>query len=464
MSDATSPWLSISEILAGIETGDFGALDLVESALSRSNALDPRLRAWSHLWPERARKRAEQLDALPARHRGALHGVPIAVKDLCDVRGEPTDAGTVVLGDRPATEDATVVHRLEEAGAVILGKLKMTEGALSAHHPSVEPPVNPWKADRWTGISSSGSGVAVAGGLCTAALGTDTGGSIRFPSSACGIVGLKPTHGRASLAGVYPLAPSLDHIGPMARSVDDVARLFGVMAGPDPRDPTTLRVPPPAFESPGTVAGLRIGFDRAYCETDVDPEIASAVGQVRGALESAGAHVCDVEIPPVETLLAAWLPICAAEVANAHAKTFPVQRDQYGDDLARMIDLGRSLTGQAVADAWHHRTAYTRQMAAVFEACDVFVCPGLAVRFAANANLGDDPPPDGATAAMRFTLPFNLTGNPSLTLPCGMDDEGAPIGVQLVGPSLSEARLLGLGGGLEASGVCRTRHPELALS
>ncbi len=457
---AASPWLSIDAITNGIEQRHFRVVELVDALLERIASTDPQLHAYSSLWPERARARAAELDGIAGARRGALHGVMIAVKDLCDVRGEPTRAGTTALGDTVAEKDATVVRRLEAAGAVILGKLRMTEGAYTSHHPSIEPPRNPWNPARWTGISSSGSGVAVAAGLCTAALGTDTGGSIRFPSAACGVVGLKPTHGRVSLAGVFPLAPSLDHIGPMARSVDDVKRVFAVIAGPDERDPCTLHESLVSKRVAIDVAGLRVGFDPDYCEDGVDPEVRDAVAHALAELQAAGAMRQHVRMPRIDSALSAWLPICAAEVANAHAATFPSKREMYGPDLARLIEIGRASTGRALAEAFGHRLAYTRQLAPVFEDCDLIVCPAVAMRWPAETNLGGANPPDGAFTAMRFTLPFNLSGHPSLTLPVALDSAGAPIGFQLVGQLGGESTLLALGSALEARGVGRIGHPS----
>jgi amidase len=460
-----APWHSIAGITEAIAEGAFSVAELVEATLARIDRREERLHAWSRLWPERARARAKSLDALPPDARGPLHGVPIAVKDLCDVAGEPTRAGTVALGGVPAREDATVVRRLVEAGAVVLGKVKMTEGAFTTHHPSVEPPVNPWRADRWTGISSSGSGVAVAAGECTAAIGTDTGGSIRYPSAACGLVGLKPTHGRVSLAGVFPLAPSLDHVGPMARSVDDVARLFAVLAGPDPRDPATWPVPPPDLASLAPLAGaraaagLRVGFDPEACSDGVDDAVEAGVARILEALGREGAEIREIALPPVAPALAAWLPICASEAARAHAYAFPSRRDEYGASLATLLETGLGLTAVDLAAAWQQRIAHARQWAGVYDACDVVVCPGLAVRFPADLDLAARPAPDGAMTAMRFTLPFDLTGDPTLSLPCGHDAEGAPVGIQLAGPSLSEPRLLGLGGLIEARGETAVGHP-----
>ncbi len=457
-------WLGVEALCQGFETGDLEVGAVVDAFLRRIERLDPELRAYSVVWPDRARRAAERLDAV--RDEGAplgpLHGVPIALKDLCDVAGEPTHAGTTVLGESPAVADAEVVARLEAAGAVLLGKVKMTEGAFVAHHPSVTPPVNPWNAARWTGISSSGSGVAVAAGLCTAALGTDTGGSIRYPSAACGLSGLKPTHGRVSLRGVFPLAESLDHIGPMARSVDDVARIFPVLCGHDPSDPWSLASNPPVA-TPSALAphvqGVRIGLDRRYCEADVDAEVVAALHAALDVLRGLGAELVELELPTPDDVLGAWVPLAAAEVAAAHAATFPSRADDYGPELREVIELGLSVDGRAVADAWKRRQAFARRLEACFDRVDVLVAPVIPTRFAADTNLADLAAHPAAGIAIRFTSPFNSSGSPSLTLPSGFDDEGAPIGFQLIGAHRDEARLLALGAAFQGATGWHARRP-----
>ena len=221
--------LSLSDVTRRVKSGALTAVRVVETMLERVERLDPELGAYVLVLGDRALERAHGLDAAMSRGEapGSLQGAPIALKDLLCTRGIATTCGTKVLANWQPDEDATVVQRLEAAGAVVLGKGKLTEGAFSEHHPSVRPPINPWRPDRWTGVSSSGSGVAVAAGLAHGAIGTDTGGSIRFPSAACGLVGIKPTYGRVSRHGVFPLAESLDHVGAMTRTVEDAARMLG---------------------------------------------------------------------------------------------------------------------------------------------------------------------------------------------------------------------------------------------
>lgn len=471
-------WLGIDDIQNEIQKGSLRASSVAEAFLERIERLDPNLAAYSVVFAERARATAARLDAHHASGEplGMLHAVPIALKDLCDVAGEPTRAGTTALGDSPATENAEVVDRLEAAGAIILGKVKMTEGAFVKHHPSVTPPVNPWNRDRWTGISSSGSGVSVASGMCTAALGTDTGGSIRYPSAACGLTGLKPTHGRVSLRGVFPLADSLDHIGPMGRSVQDVARIFSVLCGHDPRDPWSLAQNPAAALASALVPsarGARIGFDRRYSEDGVEPEVRAAVSAALEVYRGLGAEIVEFELPSLDEVLGAWIFLGSAEIANAHARTYPSKRAEYGAELAETIETGLKVTGRDVAQAWKTRIAFSRRLMGLFgaggdtpsasrpKAFDAILAPVIPGRFPADANLGDVASLPGAAAAMRFTSPFNLSGSPSLTLPGGFDPEGAPIGFQLVGPHLAESSLLALGAAFQAATDYHKIHPAL---
>ncbi len=471
-------WLGIDELQLEFAKGELTAADVTESFLARIDRLDPSLQAFSALWPERARATALRLDATQKSGEPllALHGVPVALKDLCDVAGEPTRAGTTALGDTPATENAEVVDRLEAAGAVILGKVKMTEGAFVMHHETVTPPVNPWNPDRWTGISSSGSGVSVAAGLCTAALGTDTGGSIRYPSAACGLTGLKPTHGRVSLRGVYPLADSLDHIGPMTRSVADTARVFSVLCGHDPGDPWSLAHNPPVATASALVPSMRgtkIGFDVSYCEEDVDSVVTEAVRGVIDVLRDLGAEIVEFSLPAMNEAIAAWVFLGSAEIATAHAETYPSKKDQYGAALAESIETGRNVSGREVAHAWKTRLAFTRRLEGCFEAggetcpvtapegLDAILAPVIPSPFRANTDLGDLARTPTASVAMRFTSPFNLSGSPSLTMPAGFDAEGAPIGFQLVGAHRDESRLLALGSAFQAATDWHKRHPAL---
>ena len=301
-------WLTLTDAAERIAAGALSPVELTQAVLARIERLDPALHAYLAVLPEPAlaAARAAEAEIVAGRRRGPLHGIPVAAKDLCDLRGTATTCASRVLDDRIATADATCVTRLTDAGAVIVGKTNLTEFALMGYHPTRPIPINPWNAASSTGGSSSGSGVAVAAGLCFAALGTDTGGSIRIPSAWCGTVGLKPTYGRVSRAGVFPLGASLDHIGPMARSVADAAHVLDALAGLDPRDATTLRLPPPrcAAALGGDVRGVRIGWDEAYATTMVLPEVADAVYAAVDHLARLGAEIVRVRLPAVEEVVA----------------------------------------------------------------------------------------------------------------------------------------------------------------
>ena len=264
--------------------------------------------------------------------RGPLHGIPLGLKDLCDTNFAPTAAGMPTRRTFVPAANATVVDRLEAAGAVILGKLSMSEGAFSEHRNELPVPVNPWNGKYWTGTSSSGSAVATAAGFCFGAIASDTGGSIRYPAACQGITGLKPTWGRVSRHGIFPLAPTLDHVGPMARTAADCAVILAAIAGPDPRDPTAAQnsVPDYLGNIGGAIGGLRIGFDPASAHNDARPEVGTALARMLDVLAGLGARIVEIEFPPVEDVVAAWVDLCACEVAAVHKDNFDAHAENYG--------------------------------------------------------------------------------------------------------------------------------------
>ena len=339
-------YLSLDEVARRLKARKLSSVEVTQAILGRIERLDPRLKAYATLTTERALADAARLDAETAAgtSRGPLHGVPIAVKDLCNTAGVTTAAGMTIHRNHVPTRDATVVARLKAAGAVILGKLQMTEGAYGLHHPEISPPVNPWNAAYWPGVSSSGSGVATASGLCFASLGSDTGGSIRFPSTMNGLTGLKPTWGRVSRAGVFALAESLDHVGPMCRSALDAALVLGVIAGADPDDPTAvpLAVPDYAGSIDGGVKGRRLGILTNLIGMDSDSR--RALDGAAAALQGAGAVPVDVVLPDFDEAALKWRQLCGVEAALAHEATFPSRRGEYGAEFASLLDLGRGLS------------------------------------------------------------------------------------------------------------------------
>ena len=457
-------WMTLGEASAALAVGRLSSRELTRHTLDRIAALDGSLHAFTEVLDERALATATERDEERAAGgtRSALHGIPIAVKDLCDLTGVATRAGTTVLGHEPAAASAAVVERLEAAGAVIVGKLAQTEGAYASHHPSVTKPVNPWDASRWTGISSSGSGVATAAGLCFASLGTDTGGSIRFPSGACGLVGLKPTYGRVSRRGVYPLCASLDHVGPMTRSVRDAAVVLGAIAGEDGGDATTLADAVPDYPDAcdAGVEGMTIGIDdRALAVCDDD--IAAAVAGVGEQLERAGARRKQVALPDLEPAATFWSALAAPEAARSHEGVYPERGDEYGPEFKAFLDGGRAETAMLYAHAHELRVQLRARMASLHRDVDLVLTATLPAHVPpATLNMGA---PDDFDLAMRMThyvLPFNLTGQPTISFPCGFADDGLPFSAQLVGDHLGEPALLRAAAAYERETEWHRRHPD----
>jgi amidase len=393
--------------------------------------------------------------------------VPIAVKDLCNTRGIRTMAGTKVMADFIPDSDATVVARLEAAGAVILGKLVLCEGAFGPYYPGFRVPVNPWDPTRWSGVSSSGSGVATTAGLCFGSVGTDTGGSIRYPSASNGCVGLKPTYGRVSRHGVFALAASLDHIGPMTRTVEDAAIMFEVMAGHDPLDPSSLPDSVPAVRSAlgRGIAGLRIGFDRRYATENVDADVAEALAGVVAELARLGATVVPVKVPDVSNVNAAWFELCAAEAFVANAATFPSRASDYGPGFRPVLDYGQRVSRASLAAASRVRASFSAALDTMLDTVDCLVCPSMS-----NSAREKEAEPfveetDASwTRLVRndvHTKPFNFSGSPTVSVPCGFSKVGLPLSAQFVGRRLSESVLCRVGHAYEQATQWHSRHPPV---
>ena len=455
--------LSLSDVTRRMKSGELTARSVAEAMLARIERLDGELGAYVTVLADLAMRRAEALDAKRLRGEplGALHGAPIALKDLLWTKGLPTSCGTSVLADWRPQEDGTVVARLAAAGAVVLGKVKLTEGAYAEHHPTVSPPKNPWRRERWTGVSSSGSGVAVAAGLAHGAIGTDTGGSIRFPSAACGLVGVKPTYGRVSRYGVFPLAESLDHIGPMTRGVEDAARMLQTMAGRDEQDATSLDASVPAYASyfRERLEGTRIGVDWRYVGDDVDATVVRAVRDALALLADLGAVVVEVDLPNTDVLVDNWGVTCGVECARAHAATYPERKDEYGPALAALIESGRAASDDEYQRLERERQAFRAGLDAVLGELDALIAPCLPVPVPA-AERSPARAREQNRRFIRFTAPFDYSGHPSITLPLDVDAEGVPRSVQFVGGHLEEGRLFGIASAFErAAGF---EYPTLA--
>ena len=468
MAASDFAFMGLLELGTAFKSRKLSPVEITRTLLDRIGLVDRTLLSYATVMAESAMAEAKkaQDEIRRSQYRGPLHGVPIAVKDLCDAEGVVTAAGMPRLyGDHVATKDSTVVARLRAAGAVILGKLQLTEGAVAHHHPDVKPPVNPYNPDYWSGASSSGSGVASAAGLCYGSLGSDTGGSIRFPCFANGVTGIKPTWGRVSRAGVFPLAPSLDHIGPMARSAGDCGAILNAIAGLDPDDPTTLRAPPPdCLNGIGLGArGIRIGFDEAYATTRVDPLVVKAIRDALDVFKAAGADIKPIKFPATEAVIAAWFPICTAEAATSHEANYPAREADFGPGLKGLIDTGRATTGQDYAKSHKIRQIFRGQLDAVFETVDAVIAPSLMRQNLTNAEFDqfgsvESDWPD----LVRFTAPFDMAGNPTISLPAGFNADGAPIGFQLLARNLNENLLVRLGDAYQHGTAWHKQRPKLA--
>ncbi len=448
-------YASLTDVCRRMKSGELSSRHVTESILERIETLDGELKSFAMVLADEARATAERLDRdrIEGKPLGTLHGVPIALKDLLYTRGIPTASGTRVMRDFVPDEDATVVTRLKEAGAVIVGKTQLTEGAFGAHHPDIDPPKNPWSAAHWPGVSSSGSGVAVAAGLAFGALGTDTGGSIRFPSASCGLVGIKPTYGRVSRHGAFPLAESLDHIGPMTRSVEDAARLLQVLAGNDPRDPTSLADPVPNYAAAVAerVAGLTIGVDWDYVSKGVEDVVVQTVRDALDVFVELGATVAQITLPASSaTLVRGWGITCGVECARAHQAYYPARKAEYGPVLAGLIELGLNASPQDYADLERIRGQFRRELDALLDGVDVLITPcmpGLPPTVAQmNAAVATE---DSRAEFITFTAPFDYSGHPTITLPAGLADSGLPKSFQLVGRWLGEPTLIRAGSAYE---------------
>lgn len=442
--------LGAAEIATAYRDGSLTPPRLLRHLLDRIERLDGRVHAFIRVDAEAAMAAAEAAGAELAqgRSRGPLHGIPVGVKDIIDVAGLPTTCHSRILLDNVASADAAVIARLRAAGAIVIGKLSTHEFALGgpAFDLPFPPARNPWNTDHHPGGSSSGSGAGLAAGLFPLALGTDTGGSVRNPASQCGIVGLKPTYGLVSRRGVFPLAFTLDHVGPMARRAEDAALLLQAIAGHDAQDPGSVPAPPPRAAST-PIAGLRVGFVGHFHETDMpaDPEVAAALERAAALLSAEGAVVRDVTLPSLNEFAAVNRAILHAEAYAIHA---PWLRDRPGDyaKLTRSSLLtGAFLTADDLIQAQRARGWMIGRVEAALGEVDVLLTassmdPAARIEDAAEV---------ARTYSRQARTPFNVTGHPALAMMSGRSSGGLPLSVQFVAGYFQEARLLGLAAAFE---------------
>lgn len=439
--------LEIVELSNLIKNQQLSCVELTASMFNRINTLDAKLHSHVCLMQESAMAEALHADQAIARGewKGLLHGVPLSVKDMFWTREAPTTAGMPIHVNTRSDHDATPVKRLRDAGATLLGKLVLTEGVYAEHTSPFKAPINPWGAEYWSGASSSGSGVAVAAGLCFGALGSETGGSIRLPSAANGVTGVKPTWGRVSRYGAFELAASLDHVGVLAKSVADAAIMLGEVAGADLLDPTASHAPVPDYLAGlvSPIQGRRIGMDWRWISSLADESTQSALKAALDVLCVQGAQIIEITMPDVREMIDDWVKLCAVQTAFAHQDTFNSRRDEYGPGLRHLIEIGLAMSGLDYQEILLRKAAFTGRFEALFQHVDAIAMPVLPfavpkLERMKNVDL------DLIAALHTFTCPFNMTGSPSVTVPCGVSPDATPVVFQLVGAQFSERLLLNL--------------------
>jgi aspartyl-tRNA(Asn)/glutamyl-tRNA(Gln) amidotransferase subunit A len=458
MTDAELKQLTLANAIELVAQRKVSAEELVSAALSRIERLNPQVRAFITVID----------DARVASHNPPLRGVPLSVKDLYDTAGIRTTAGAKVFADRVPADSANCVSRLQAAGATIVGKNNMHEFAfgVTTINPHYGAARNPWDTERISGGSSGGSASAVALGMGFASLGSDTGGSIRIPASLCGIVGLKPTYGRVSVRGVVPLSWSLDHTGPMTRTVQDAAILMEIIAGHDPLDVYSRDVSVPRYTEAltGNIKGVRVGVPKNYFFENISSTVDGALQKALRDLEQLGAQMVPIEMPGIAIHKGMWLQIASPEAYSFHESLLQKYSDQYGSDVRARLEPGRVLLSMDYVRAQRARTLLKQQCKKLFEEIDVIVTPTLPI---VAPRIDDVHKPWGSgvetpvASLGRLARYFNLTGLPAISIPCGFTADSLPIGMQIAGKAFDEATVLRVAHAYEQNTRWFERHPGI---
>jgi aspartyl-tRNA(Asn)/glutamyl-tRNA(Gln) amidotransferase subunit A len=463
--------LSLTEVAQAIAQKRFSSREVTNSCLDRIAQWQPRLNAFLAIEPDEALAAADAADAALAKGnvRGALHGVPLAHKDMYYDAGKVVTCGSKIRRDFVATSTSTALQRLKDAGTVRLGSLQMVEFAYgpTGHNTHYGAVHNPWGLDHITGGSSSGSGSAVAARLTFAALGSDTGGSIRMPAHFCGVTGLKTTYGRISRAGAMPLSQSLDTVGPLARTAEDCALLLGLMAGADPHDPTAAAEPVPDYVAATreSITGLTIGVPSAFYVDDLDPEVERILDETISVLKREGANIVQVELPDQRQLTAAAQLVVAVEAAAFHKRWLIERPQDYGPQVLMRLQNGLAIPGVSYLEAMRWRGPALAAYLAAVSGIDAVIVPGAPVPAPtlAESDVGNGPDAEAVIQRLtRFTRPVNYLGLPSLAIPSGFTKNGLPVGMQLIGRSFDEATLLRIGAVFQRATDFHDRVPEPA--
>ncbi len=470
MDAAELCYLSAGQLSRLIGDGEVSPVEVVEAHLARIDALEPVLNSFITLLPDQAMaiaRRAEE-EIRAGQHRGPLHGVPLGLKDLYYVRGVRNTSGSRIYDTFVPDYDCTIAARFRDAGAILLGKLNLHQFAYgpTGENPDYGNMHNPWDPELLAGGSSGGSGSAAAAGECTLTMGSDTGGSIRIPSSLCGLAGLKPTYGRLSRYGLTPLSWCLDHPGPMCRTVEDCALVMNAVAGYDPNDPASANVPVPDYTRAltGDIGGLRVGVPREYFEEPLDPQVEQAVRRAIDLLGEMGATVVEVSWPMYKRAGAISTAILMAEATAYHSKLVRTRGAQMDPNVRMRIEAGFFISAADYIQAQQARTLFDRQSRDLFNNVDILAGPTEPVTAprigSTSVQIGDATV--GSTAALtQYTRAFNLNGFPAMTVPCGFSHDGLPIGLQLAGKPFDEETVLRAAHAYEQATDWHNRRPPL---
>ena len=453
-----------------VKSGEISPVEIIEAHLSRIRATEPVLNSFITLLPDQALAAARQAerDIRAGRYRGPLHGIPVGLKDLFNTGGVRTTSGSRIYDTFVPSEDCTVAARFRDAGAILIGKLNMHQFAYgpTGENPDYGHMHNPWNPELVSGGSSGGSGSAAAAGQCTITTGSDTGGSIRIPAALCGIVGLKPTYGRVSRHGLTPLAWSMDHPGPMVRTVEDAAITMNVISGHDPRDVACVDLPVPDFTAAltGDIRGLRIGTPRQFFDAPLDPEVRQRVNDALGHLESLGAEVQEVDFPEFNDAAAISTTMLMAEASACFRDLLASDGEQLYEPVRLRLEAGLFISAADYLRAQQGRAAFDRAARRLLQDVDLLAGPSEPVTappllqqqvLAGEREIGT------VAALTQYTRPYNITGFPAISVPCGFSAEGMPIGLQLAGRPFDEETVLRAAHAYEQSTEWHSRRPPL---
>ena len=463
-------YMSAWELSGLIRNRDVSPVEVVEACLAQIEKTEPTLNSFITLMPEQARSAARRAEEEIGRgnYRGPLHGIPVGLKDLFNTAGVKTTSGTRIYDNYVPDEDCTVATRFGQAGAILLGKLNM--------HPFAFGPTgengdyghmhNPWNPERITGGSSGGSGSAAAAGQCTITMGSDTGGSVRIPAALCGIVGLKPTYGRVSRAGLTPLSWCLDHPGPMVRTVEDAALTMNVIAGHDPRDHATSDAPVPDYTTAltGDIRGLRIGVVKEYFETEIDPSVAELTQQAIAVLGELGAEIVDVSLPLYEYAQPISNAILSAEATAAHRDVLLSDGDKMYPQVRERLEEGFFISAAEYLRAQQARQVFCQQVAGLLESVDLLAGPVEPVTapkiLERRIEIGGQALP-AVPMLTKYTRVYNITGSPAISVPCGFGPDGLPVGLHLAGRNFDESTVLRAAYAYQQATDWHTRRPPI---